>query len=385
MGVSGLYGFLKENQEKIMGKQPFDPSNMIVQIDNRHLAFYIKKLTEYRRKEKIDHITIGIDTSIFLYRRLDNIQSMIQYMIELTDKIIKLGMRPLFVFDGKFMKHRESDEHIEIFKQKETTVQKRYTHTKKYEIELNIYQFIQNLKEKSDDQHFYIKELQNYFEKENNEIDLKLSEIIKIFMMTNEELSSKINDLKKKSSYLTENHIQSCKIVFDQLNIPYCVSYYEADSLLAQLSKDNVIQAVISEDSDLIAYGTEILIRGFDVYSSNVQLYVLQNIMYHLKLSKSQFIDMCILFGTDYNKRLKKLTIHDSYLFILDKMNIENILFELFEKHGKIPPSQLNYQMVRNIYQQKVDYSLTLVFHHKQRYDEQLTIMKRNIDFIRCF
>lgn len=384
MGVSGLYGFLKDNQDKIVGKQSYDPSNMIIQIDNRYLAHYIKKLTEYRRKEKIEQVTVGIDTSIFLYRRLDNIQNMIQYMIQLTEKIMKLGMRPLFVFDGKFMKNRESEYHIEIFKQKETTVHKRYTHTKKFEMELNIYQFIQKLRNISDDHLFYIKELQHYLDKDNHDIELDLNEIIKIFMMSNDELSSKIHDLKKKSSYLSDYHIQSCKVVFEQLNIPYCVSYYEADSLLAQLSKDNVIQAVISEDSDLIAYGTEILIRGFDIYSSNVQLYVLYNILYHLKLSKSQLIDMCILFGTDYNKRLKKLSIHDSYLFILEKMNIETILYELFDKHGKTQPSQLNYQIVRNIYQQNVVYSLTHIFYHI-KYNDSIKNIQKNMDLIRSF
>ncbi len=382
MGVSGLFGFLKETQEKNTSKQPFDPSNMIVQIDNRYLAFYIKKITEHRRKEEIHQITVGIDTSIFLYRRLDNIENMIMYMIQLTDKIIKLGMRPLFVFDGRFMKHRETEHHIEIFKQKESTVQKRYTHSKKFEIEMNIYQFIQKLKKESNDQLYYIKELQSYFEKENNDIELDLTEIIKIFMMTDEELSTKIHDLKKKCNYLSECHIQSCKVVFDQLNIPYCVSYYEADSLLAQLSKDNVIQAVISEDSDLIAYGAEILIRGFDIYSSNVQLYVLYNILFHLKLSKSQLIDMCILFGTDYNKRLKKLSIYESYHFIIQNKNIETILFELFDKYGKSKPSQFNYQIVRDIYKQNVEYSLIHIFHHIPFHDS-LHRVQRNIDMIR--
>jgi 5'-3' exonuclease len=384
MGVSGLFGFLNENQKKLMGKPAHDPSNMIIQVDNHHLAFYIKKLTEHRRKEKIHQITVGIDTSIFLYKRLDNIEEMIKYMIQLTDKIIKLGMRPLFVFDGKFMKHRESDDHIEIFKQKESTVHKRSTTTKKHEIELNIYQFIQKIKKESTELIYYMKEIQKYFEKENQDIDIDLNEIIKILMMSDDELSSKINDLKKKSNHLSDIHIQSCKIVFEQLHIPFCVSYYEADSLLAQLSKDNVIQAVISEDSDLIAYGSEILIRGFDIFNSHSQLYVLHNILYHLRLNKSQMIDMCILFGTDYNKRLKKLNIYESYHFILENGNIETILYELFERNGKIPPSQLNYQMVRNIYQQSVHYSLTHIFHHTD-FNDSIKDILRNMEMIRSF
>ncbi len=384
MGVSGLFGFLTENQKKLTVKPPHDPSNMIIQVDNHHLAFYIKKLTEHRRKEKIHQVTVGIDTSIFLYRRLDNIEEMIKYMIQLTDKIIKLGMRPLFVFDGKFMKHRETEDHIEIFKQKETTVHKRYTTAKKNEIELNFYQFIQKLKKETTELTVYINEIKKYLEKENHDIDIDLKEIIKVLMMSNDELFSKINDLKKKSNYLSDHHIQSCKVVFEQLQIPYCVSYYEADSLLAQLSKDNVIQAVISEDSDLIAYGTELLIRGFDIFNSHSQLYVLHNILYHLRLDRSQMIDMCILFGTDYNKRLKKLNIYESYQFIIENKNIETILYELFEKNGKSPPSQLNYQVVRNIYQQQVDYSLIHIFQHTDFNDSVMRI-QRHIDLIRCF
>ena len=48
------------------------------------------------------------------------------------------------------------------------------------------------------------------------------------------------------------------------MGVEYLVAPYETDAQLAYLSKKNLIDYVITEDSDLIAYGVQNLIFKFD-------------------------------------------------------------------------------------------------------------------------
>ena len=48
------------------------------------------------------------------------------------------------------------------------------------------------------------------------------------------------------------------------INVRYMVAPYEADALMAYLAKNGMVDAVITEDSDLIAYGCPCVILKLD-------------------------------------------------------------------------------------------------------------------------
>ena len=75
-----------------------------------------------------------------------------------------------------------------------------------------------------------------------------------------------------------------------------------------------------------------------------------------LGMTPIEFVDFCIMCGTDYNKRLPKIGPVNAYKYILTYSSIENVLKAL-----AIDPSTLsnfNYQKVRTIFLQNPKFKL---------------------------
>jgi flap endonuclease-1 len=142
-------------------------------------------------------------------------------------------------------------------------------------------------------------------------------------------------------------------MLLDIVGGPYAFSYYEADALLAGLCKKNIIQAVLTDDSDLLAYGTPILLRDLNFENYTVSVFEMDKILKKMNLTYEMFVDMSILFGTDYNNRIKKLKPNDSYEMICKFHCIERIFEDIFTKEGKNIPKDFHYPEIRKIYFQK--------------------------------
>ena len=66
--------------------------------------------------------------------------------------------------------------------------------------------------------------------------------------------------------------IQECKMFLDLMGIPHYTAYEEADSQCASLAYyyNNITNGVVSEDSDIIIFGSPQLIRDVDFKSTSV-------------------------------------------------------------------------------------------------------------------
>ena len=92
-------------------------------------------------------------------------------------------------------------------------------------------------------------------------------------------------------------------------NISYIVAPYEADAELAYLSRMNLVDIVISDDSDLIAYGcSKILFKlnssGNGLEFSRQDLFLSDSSPLH-KFTEEMTLSFCILLGCDYLKNPK--------------------------------------------------------------------------------
>jgi flap endonuclease GEN len=59
-----------------------------------------------------------------------------------------------------------------------------------------------------------------------------------------------------------------CKMFLDALGVESIKSTGEAEALCAQLNAEGLVDAVISEDSDAICYGAQVVLRNFSIASS---------------------------------------------------------------------------------------------------------------------
>lgn len=327
MGVSGLIKFLQE-------------------------TYNLSRTETFMDLKRKGISVIGIDAPIYLYQSLGNEDKMKYHITQICNKLLEYDILPFFVFDGRF-DHSLNENRVDAYELKRKTVQKRKDSKIRFRAQYEFYRYIYEVRTSQilTDHDFY--ELIVKYQSEHEDIDLLDDEqIASFFSMDLNQILEKMDILEKKTWYVGHEHLDMCRTLLDFYGVPYAFSYYEADSLLADLCKKNIIQAVISEDSDLLAYGTPILIRDFNFYSNEVNVYYYEEILSKLHLTNTQFLDMCILFGTDYNNRIKKLKPEESYEHIVQYENIENIFHVIFTEDRKRIPKDLNYEKVRKIYRQ---------------------------------
>ena len=107
----------------------------------------------------------------------------------------------------------------------------------------------------------------------------------------------------------------------------------------------------MSEDADLLTYGIPYLIRAVKKDSKSWEIIDLEQILEDTKWNQNQFIDFCILLGTDYNKNPVRFGMQTSLKWINKVKNIENILAEKnnFPKNIDLSPIS-NYKEVRKVF-----------------------------------
>jgi 5'-3' exonuclease len=141
------------------------------------------------------------------------------------------------------------------------------------------------------------------------------------------KILNQISKLNKSNINITSTHIYNLTKLFDIFNIPYIRANGEADTLISALYKNNIIDACLSEDMDILVFGCKKMIK---FKSSKIVEYDLDYILNKINLNYNQFIELCILFGCDYLKPL----LRDKPDIIYNKYkNADNIL-DLFENNN---------------------------------------------------
>ena len=156
----------------------------------------------------------------------------------------------------------------------------------------------------------------------------------------------------KRSYYLKKNEINECKEILKLLGIPVIESPTEADPLCAILVKNNLARGILSEDMDMLTFGSPYLIRKVRGNKYNIMEIDLFKILKELEINMDQFIDLSILLGCDYLPKIKGIGFIRAYNIIKKYNNIENFL----ENDNKVKsgfykiPENYNYKIVQNYF-----------------------------------
>ena len=98
--------------------------------------------------------------------------------------------------------------------------------------------------------------------------------------------------------------LNECKALLDALGIESVRAEGEAEALCARLNAEDVVDAVISDDSDAFCYGAKVLLRNFKISSTGngacVERYTMEKINQTLKLDRNRLTMMAIVLGCDF-------------------------------------------------------------------------------------
>lgn len=229
----------------------------------------------------------AVDASIFLYRFLHNSNNDSQFVLNIIKFIIKLKelmLEPIFVLDGRSGKEKIT------------------TQNKRRQQKLNVKDKISSL-----------------------QMDIQEVTDVKI----QNEIKLEIQKLMKKSITITKHHIELFKKTLTMLGITYIQCKGEADPLCAALVKQGIAKFCLSNDNDLLAHGCNITCQNFRFSNNHVTVYQLKDILNHLNINYDQFVDLCIMLGTDYNRAIFGITPDIALECVQRYNNIETILNNL--------------------------------------------------------
>jgi flap endonuclease-1 len=264
---------------------------------------------------------VAVDTSIFLYRFLHNSNNDSDFVMNIIEFIIKLKrlmLEPIFVLDGK------------SGKEKTTTLNKRR-------------QQRQNMKNQ-------IVELQNKLENIDSDTasDSDDSNEISIY-----DIKQKIQKLEKKSTSINRSHIKLFKKTLTMLGVAYIQCKGEADPVCAALVKQGITKFCLSNDNDMLAHGCCLTCKNFKFINNHVTVYHLDHILKRFNINYDQFVDMCIMLGTDYNKPIFGIT--------------PAIALECIQKYNKIEIVLENMDEINS----------TIIKFHRIKYGKNIKNLKR--------
>lgn len=154
---------------------------------------------------------------------------------------------------------------------------------------------------------------------------------------------------QQQSSTRVQHGITLCKTMLELMGIEYVNAPSEAEAQAAIMCQTNEVDYVATEDTDALAFGSPVMLRQFS-HGKKMTLEInLERVLKGLKLTKHQFVDFCILCGSDYAKTMKGIGPIRALQLIQEHGSIESIIKSI--DLGKHPiPEKWNYEEARMLF-----------------------------------
>jgi flap endonuclease-1 len=254
---------------------------------------------------------LAVDASIYLYKFIcvsnagsgnyfDMFLSMILWLR-------KKNIRPVFVFDGKAPP------------QKNKTKEKRRETKEKLKNQLvEIETLIEEL-----EQIPYNQPLEDNIEKRvasiyDGDILDPRRKILKYLRDRQKKVSSQCISF-------TADDIKKIKDLLDCLGLPWIQSEYEAEKTCSWLCRWGYVKGVITGDSDVLVYKTDIWITDVRANDENCRVIRYDDVISEIGLTPDQFTDFCIMCGTDYNDNIPGIGPAKAYNLILEHGDLDEL------------------------------------------------------------
>ncbi|XP_043112047.1 probable flap endonuclease 1 homolog [Puntigrus tetrazona] len=169
-----------------------------------------------------------------------------------------------------------------------------------------------------------------------------------VFVLDGRPPNQKRAVLEKRAQSTGWNSLQSCNTdsnfkrdclrLLQLMGVPCIKAPGEAEALCAHLVKRGTVNAVASEDMDTLAFGGTVLLRQLNAKKdSEVTEYSLPKLLEALQLTYTEFVDLCILLGCDYCKKIGGLGPSRALKLIKQHRTIEGVMEHVNRKTHPIP------------------------------------------------
>jgi len=291
---------------------------------------------------------IAIDTSIFMCKyKSSNGNSYIDSFLHLISVLRYNEVHFVFVYDTKAPpeKDLERKQRLEAREKNKVRVERimETWYNYKQEHSLTEESILENTSLSIEDEvllGFIVKLMDT-----DNTISIKKIDL-EIHKLQNSILSIRTEDFN-----LTKEFFKAC-------NIPFIDAEGEAEATCASLVRQGLVTAVLTEDTDVLAYKAPIMLHKMDILKGTFMEIDYEEILNQLQFTDSQFLDFCIMCGTDYNTNIFKIGPDKAYKLLQQHGSIEAIQ----EANPNISISTLNYEKTRSLFDHNVNYNINIPY-----------------------
>lgn len=192
------------------------------------------------------------------------------------------------------------------------------------------------------------------------------------------EIEQAIDRTRKQLFTITKEDYELCKQLFTVMDVPYIQAPFEAETLCCDLFQQKLVNCVYTTDTDVFAYKTD-RISDLDNKNGTVQLIKYSDIITEMGFTDKQFLDFCIMCKCDYNQRIPKIGIINSFKLIKEYETIEKI-----SEVKKLDITPLNHVRVREMFNDFERTSLTVPYCGEpdwQAFEQFLFVNNVRMDF----
>jgi flap endonuclease-1 len=167
-------------------------------------------------------------------------------------------------------------------------------------------------------------------------------------------VKAKLESMKSMMISIVPEDIALTQALFDVMKIPYITAPAEAECYASLLCVDGKVDAVMSEDTDVLAYGTPCFLTKIDTRTNTVMEINYDVILEETGMTKETFTDLCIMCSCDYNSNLPLIGYEKSYQLLKTHASIENVISHLQsvkpEKYNDEVCTILKYKRCREMF-----------------------------------
>ncbi len=162
-------------------------------------------------------------------------------------------------------------------------------------------------------------------------------------------VEEELERMKSKQVSISDQDFELLRTMLELMSVPCVQAPSEAEAYASFLCCTGRVAAVLSEDSDVLAYGCPRVLTKFDVGTGTCMLTNVNDIYRSLGLSYPSFVDLCIMCGTDYNPNMKGIGPEKAYKLVVQYGSLDAI-----EAAG-YPVECLKYKRVRELFRFELD------------------------------
>jgi flap endonuclease-1 len=245
-------------------------------------------------------LKFAVDISIFLNKFVKSAgpDRWLSGFIHLLCMFKKNGIKPVCVFDGPEMPIEKAQERARRRAEgakKEEKINYGRALVKRLETE-----YLPNDRVPEDDLITEIKAIVGHRREKGPDIT-NYNDIYNIIA----GMKSALNRQTRQNSPILKEYSVKAKEIVSIMGFSWFQAPGEAETLCAGLCCADLVDGVISEDTDVLAYGTPYLLSKIDLQNEKVTVISHADILATFEFTSEEFRDLCILLGCDYNDRCK--------------------------------------------------------------------------------